>query len=275
VIRRSRMLFSRRCIAWTYFICKDKRDVTPEDISKVAKHLDGLVGAGSAWTKQANRVSERVVQFARQTNRVTEEVNRAATVNADLIANVGNQLAAFEAKAFRGSESFARRISSFQSITANLDAAQRNRVNRVVDDWQGWARANQPAKRQGFLERVRQWLFGRQRQSGSFERYLVDAHVHPAVARRDGRGRRWWFEAWRREALVLLHLGLDLREFEALRRSIPVRPRRRNELRPAPRPIPIFSDFLSRIQTVIAPNAPGSNRLHTAPVFGDGFALTT
>ena len=295
-------------VAWNYFICKYVR-VDPKEIARLSANIRRMnaqvqrltrqheaAAAAAAkralfvkhqeWVRQLDRQSAWA-KWARQQAAAAETQKRALFMQhhkrlQDAMTKWATSIAVTEAKKkalVAKNEAWAAGYTAkFLETTQRLQPAQRNRLNLVLGDWEARAQVDLiPApKRQTAIGRFIRWLKGtRQRRREGLQLYLADAHTHNAVARKELRGRRWWFENWRRHALVALQNGFDPDSFISITRSLPVRLRRRNALRPGQRPVRRFHTFLKRLRHVIDPNAPGITRLHTSPVLGGGLPQTT
>jgi hypothetical protein len=276
--------------------------VTPEDISRLSQQVESIFGSTGSVARaveQVNRVAADVQRFVEGADRVAEQLNRAAQrVNCFVeecsrVTAVAERAVAGQAhlherilrSAEVGAEALmknsqrldeqvvqvfgktAAQVIRFEHATSRLEAGQRARVGKVLEDWEpiSSVELRPPSRPQTLFERFGDWLLGRQRRARGLEDYLGTAHRHPAVARKE-RGRRRWFEDWRREALFALQLGFDPRELLARAAAIPVRPRRRHELRPDHCREVRGHDFLCRLEHVIAPNAPSGAHLYRCSV---------
>ena len=174
------------------------------------------------------------------------------------------------------------------NATESLERSRRARLDRVVDSWEASPSSFPHSERVNTFQRFLGWLLRRQRPVAEvlyfyhrrerralveFETYLVDAHLHQAIARRSARGSRRWFEDWRQHALAALRLGISPRELVELLRSAPVAASvRRAPTKPARRQDADVAGFRERLENVIFPNAPGAAGAFRALTTGDGLA---
>jgi hypothetical protein len=164
-----------------------------------------------------------------------------------------------------------------RQATKALAPGQRARVGRIVSDWAAEVaatltappveKASKPTGR--YVTLVGSGIVVPPAQdrylSSSFASYLASAHHHPAVARREGKGVRRWFDRWRSVALSALARGAAALSLATAALVEPRGHRAADLPAPAPPDPTLVGRLRERLAPTLKPNPPTPRPLTRVP----------